>query len=383
MAATGDIAQAIIIGAGTAGLCAAHELGRLGISYEILDRGSLIGESWRGRHPRLTMNTHRDLSTLPDSRFPGGTRAFATRDSLVQHMEDHVARNAVPIEFGVTVERVRREDRHYVLHTNKGLRRARHVIIATGRDRQPMMPEWPGIETFTGELIHSSRFGDAAEYEGKSVLVIGAGNSGFDILNHLIKVRCGPLWLAVRRAPAILPRRLLGVTVHRLSPLLARLPVPVVDRLLALSQFAAFGSLTRLGFPHEAEGGASRLRNEQVALVVDEGSIAAIRKGRVSLVPPVRAFCGGSVILADDSRLSPDVVIAATGYTPGLSDMLKDIDVLDRRGFPRINGDEQAGGLPGLWFIGMRASILGDIGSARRQATAMARSIARDFEENP
>lgn len=368
--------QAIIIGAGTAGLCAAHALRAAGIKFSIIDRSDNTGESWRKRHPRLMMNTYRDLSTLPGSRFPDGTKAFATRDNLIRHMEDFVAREQFPLELGVSVERVRHEDGHYVVDTDRGPRYAKNVIIATGRDRQPVMPDWPNSKTFTGQLIHSSQFGDAAEYEGKSVLVVGAGNSGFDIMNHLTRVQAGPLWLAVRRAPSILPRRLFGVTVHRLSPVLARLPVAVVDRLLALSQRLAFGNLTRLGFPREKDGGASRLRNEQVALVVDEGSIAAIRKGRISLVPPVQGFCGGSVILADDSRISPDVVIAATGYTPGLSLMLADFDILDGRGFPKINGDEQAPDLPGLWFIGMRASIRGDIASARLQAKAIASRIA-------
>ena len=368
MAPAARMEQAIIIGAGTAGLCAAYALRSEGISFAVLDRAERLADSWRKRHPRLTMNTYRDLSTLPDARFPAGTRAFASRDNLVRHIEEFVER-------GVTVERVRRENSHFVVETNRGERRALNLVFATGRDRQPVLPDWPNRDIFTGELIHSSQFGDAGDYEGRSVLVVGAGNSGFDILNHLVKVRTGPLWLSVRRAPSILPRRLLGVTVHRLSPLLARLPVPVVDRLLRLSQHLAFGSLARLGFPGEKEGGASRLVKEQVALVVDEGAIAAIRNGRIELVPPVERFCGGSVVFADDSRLTPDVVIAATGYTPGLGDVLADFDILDPRGFPRINGDEQAAATPGLWFIGMRASIRGDIASARLQAAAIARKM--------
>ena len=366
----------IIIGAGAAGLAAAHALRQQNIGFLLLEKAALVGDSWRQRHPRLTMNTYRDLSTLPGHRYPDGTRGFATRDQLVQHMERFVAEEKLPIEFGVTVQRIRRDGGGYVVETDKGEWRARHVIVATGRDRKPVLPDWQGTDRFSGTLTHAARFGDAAAYEGKSILVVGAGNSGFDILNHLSRVKTGQIWLSVRRAPAVLPRRLMGVTIHRLSPLLARLPVPIVDGLLSISQRIAFGDITRLGFPKETEGGASRLRNEHVALVVDEGAIQAVRKGRISLVPPVRGFCGMTVILADDSRLSPDVVIAATGYTPGLADFMPDLDVADARGFPRVNGTEQLADYPGLWFIGMRASLLGDIGSAKLQARAIAKAIA-------
>nr|WP_316653868.1 NAD(P)/FAD-dependent oxidoreductase [uncultured Gellertiella sp.] len=376
MDATGDIQPAIIIGAGTAGLCAAYGLREAGLGFAIIDRASQVGESWRQRHPRLMMNTYRDLSTLPKARFPQETRAFASRDALIAHMESFVASEKIGVEFDTDVHRIIRRDGFFQVVTSRGDRFARHVIVASGRDRQPVLPKWHGMDSYSGTLIHASAFGDAGDYEGKSVLVVGAGNSGFDILNHLTRVKTGAVWLAVRRAPAILPRRLLGVTVHRLSPALAKLPVPVVDSLLALSQRIAFGDLTRLGFPRETEGGASRLRSEQVALVVDEGAIKAIRQGRISLVPPVRALYGNAVVLADDSRLSPDVVIAATGYTPGLAGVLEGLDVLDARGFPRINGAEQAADAPGLWFIGMRASLLGDIGSAKLQGRAIAKAIA-------
>ena len=366
----------IIIGAGAAGLAAAHALSNQAIPFTILEKAKAVGDSWRQRHPRLTMNTHRDLSALPGHRYPDGTRGFATRDQLVQHLESFVERQQLPVEFGVAVNRISRDNGAYVVSTDQGERRARHVIIASGRDRKPVFPEWQGMDRFGGTLTHAAGFGDAEDYEGKSILVVGAGNSGFDILNHLSRVRTGTIWLSVRRSPAVLPRRLMGVTVHRLSPLLARLPVPIVDGLLSISQRIAFGDITRLGFPRETEGGASRLRNEHVALVVDDGAIQAVRKGQVSLVPQVRGFCGNAVILADDSRVSPDVVIAATGYTPGLPDFMPDLDVADARGFPRINGAEQLSDYPGLWFIGMRASLLGDIGSAKLQAKAIARAIA-------
>ena len=124
---------------------------------------------------------------------------------------------------------------------------ARAVVVASGRDRAPWMPQWPGMEQFGGRLIHAADFGDPQDYAGRSVLVMGAGNSGFDVLNHLIGVKTGPVWLSARHAPAILPKRIVGIAVHQLSPILAALPVRAADALVSLLQWMMFGHLSATG----------------------------------------------------------------------------------------------------------------------------------------
>jgi cation diffusion facilitator CzcD-associated flavoprotein CzcO len=65
--------------------------------------------------------------------------------------------------------------------TNQGIINARHVVVATGPERQPFIPTWPGQETFQGEIIHSAHFRHANDYIGKRLLIVGASNSGVDI----------------------------------------------------------------------------------------------------------------------------------------------------------------------------------------------------------
>ena len=72
--------------------------------------------------------------------------------------------------------------------TNTGTGDARNVVIATGQDNEAALPDWPGKETFTGDLIHSGQFGDVRDCSGRRILLVGAGNSSVDIANHLSTV---------------------------------------------------------------------------------------------------------------------------------------------------------------------------------------------------
>lgn len=369
-----NIDSTVVVGAGTAGLIAAFELRRIGIVPRIFERASRVGDQWRARHPQLTLNTHRDLSHLPNLRYPAGTPAFPKRDAVVAHLEDFVAQQSMPIEFGVEVDRISITDGIYQLSTNKGPVAARNVVIAIGRDRKPVTPAWAGLERFRGKIIHAANFGNAHDYDGKRVLVIGSGNSGFDILNHLAKGRTSGLWLSTRQGPALVPKRLFGVTVHRLSPLLAHLPTTLADAALAATSYVAFGDLRKFGIAKASAGGATRLK-EGVALASDDGAVKAIKAGTIKVVPEVQSFDDDRVYFKDGQTCSPDIVISATGYTADLEGMVGNLDLLDAQGRTLINGSQQLSHLPGLHFIGMRASIIGDIGSAKVQGRAIAKAI--------
>ena len=366
----------IVIGAGAAGLAAADGLGRLGVPAVVLEKEVRLAEPWRRRHKQLHLNTHRALSALPGLAYPPRTAAFPHRDIIVGHLEAFARERGLAIEFGVAVDRIARDGERWLVHTSAGKRSAAHVIVATGRDRLPWMPDWPGAGTFQGKLIHAADFGTAQDYSGKSVLVIGAGNSGFDVLNHLSGIDTKHVWLSARHGPSLLPKRIGSVAVHRFAGFMAQLPTPVVDRMIAATQRLAFGDLSRFGLPPAPKGGASRLGAEQIAIAVDDGAVAALKAGRVTVVAPVASFEGAAVRLSDGRVIEPDVVIAATGYRTGLDTMMGDLDVLDQKGVPKANGGTPSGH-PGLWFIGMRPSLTSYFHSAGLQARDIARQIAK------
>jgi cation diffusion facilitator CzcD-associated flavoprotein CzcO len=136
--------------------------------------------------------------------------AFPDRDTIVACLEDYARGLGAPIEYGVEAERLDPANGGWQLAASAGPRAAAHVVVATGRDRVPWMPDWPGVGSFSGELLHSAQLGDVARFSGKSVLVVGAGNSGADVMNHLARIKTGPVWVSVRRGPTVFPTRLLG-----------------------------------------------------------------------------------------------------------------------------------------------------------------------------
>lgn len=367
----------IVIGAGAAGLAAAHALIEAGIPTEIFEREGRLAEPWHRRHDNLHLNTHRDLSTLPGVSFPAGTPAFPHRSAVIRHFNDFAAAHRLPITFGIVVDEVEFCGDHWLVRTSTGLCASRHVVIATGRDRHPFIPDWKGMKAFSGKIVHAADFGRARDYAGKKVLVVGAGNSGFDALNHLARVETEQMWLSARSGPALLPKRIGKIAVHRLSPLMASLPVKLADSVIAATQRLVFGDLQRYGLPPAPSGGASRLGSEYTAIAADDGAVDAIKAGRIVVVPQVREFRHDCVVLDNGQAIMPDVVIAATGYRTGLETMAGRLGVLDVKGVPLFNGAASDPRLPGLWFTGMRPSIRGCFANARIQGAAIARRIAR------
>lgn len=365
----------IVIGGGVAGLAAAQALIAKGLAVRVLEKEAELGSSWAGRHTNLTLNSHRDLSVLPGVAYPAGTRAFPGRLAVIDLLKDFTRRHDLPVELGVGVERIEKAGAAWSVHAGDAIYRARHVVVASGRDRVPFTPGWPGLASFTGRVLHSADFGQASDYAGDSVLVAGAGNSGFDALNHLIQARTGALWLSARRAPTLLPKRLYNLAVHRNSPLVAAMPTAMGDLALALVQWLAFGSLRKVGFAAAQRGGMTRLRDENVAIASDDGAVRAMKAGRIAVVAEVAAFDGPDVVLADGARLAPDVVIAATGYRTGLEPMVGHLEVLDAHGKPLFNGGASDPRHPGLWFSGMRPDIRGCFRHAIDQANAIAGRI--------
>lgn len=372
---TETIEDVIVIGAGAAGLAAADALAQHGIKASVLEKEARIAEPWRQRHERLALNTHRDMSHLPGMPYPKGVPAFPPKATVIAYLERFAEERGIGIEFGLEVDRVTREGGHWAVHTDKGTRHARNVVIATGHDKVPWVPDWPGAAEYKGRLIHAARFGSPRDYEGKSVLVIGAGNSGFDALNYLVGAKTAKIYLAARAGPSILPKRIGKIAVQRFSKITDALPVPVGNFMVSLVQRLLFGDLRKLGFAPVKKGAISRLKEDHVAIAADDGAVAAIKTGRIKVVASVAGFTADHAVLADGSTVAADIVIAATGYRTGLDKMLHGLGVVDGKGTPKIHGAEPSNP-PGLWFISMQPSIVGHFYAAGQEAKAIAARIA-------
>ena len=371
--------KAVVIGAGFAGLGTAAMLRKRGVPAVVLERSSRVGESWRNRYASLRLNTLRWQSTPAGYRMPRRYGRWPARDQVIEYLEDYSRRMGIHVEFETEAQRVDRQNGGWTVLTSQGPVKTRAVVVATGSDHDPRFPECPGLESFSGDLIHASAYRNPEPYRGKDVLVISAGNTGSEVSFELVENGAARVRTAMRTPPNIFPREWLGIPVALTARYSDGLPIGVTDRFGRLLQRAIYGDLAPYGIPRSPVGVQTNLKTRHVAPMVDAGFVEAVKAGRIEIVPAVEAFEGPDVILADGSRIQPEVVIAATGYDRGLEPLVGHLGVVLDDGFPTVNGAPGDPRTPGLYFNGYHPALWSQLGPMRIQARKIARKIARDL----
>ncbi|WP_435298705.1 NAD(P)-binding domain-containing protein [Timonella sp. A28] len=205
----------VVIGAGQAGLSAAHTLIRKGlkphVDFIVLDANEGPGGAWQHRWPSLTLGKAHGIHDLPglalgkpDPHEPASSVVSRYYGTYEQQFE-------VPVLRPYTVQHVRstrENDLHAPLRIT-ALNTATHetthwnalaIINATGTWDQPFWPYYPGIETFNGRQLHTKDYQSVTEFAGKRVLVVGGGASAIQFLLPLHDAGIATLW-STRRAP--------------------------------------------------------------------------------------------------------------------------------------------------------------------------------------
>lgn len=369
--------QAIVCGAGAAGLAAGAMLRRAGVETLVIESSDQVAASWRTRYAALRLNTPNWMSTQPGYR---STRReygeYPSRDEWIRYLEDYSAHHELDVRFGTEVREVARADGGWRVLTSAGTFDTRAVVIATGHDRHPVTPDWPGRETFTGELIHAAAYVDPAPYRGRDVLVVGPGVTGSEVACLLARGGAARVRVACRTHPHIVRRKVWGVPVQVHGVVLQHLPLRVADEIGWRFERLVNGDLSRYGLPRPPVGAASLLAHKGQSPAFDDGFVAGVKAGRIGLVAAVEGFAGPDVQLADGSRIQPHVVIAATGYRRGLEPLVGHLGVLDTNGAPSMSGGHQHRNAPGLFFTGYRTELSGQLRLMRFDARSIARAVA-------
>ena len=368
----------VVIGAGPAGLATAGALRHYGIGATVLERDA-IGASWRRHYDRLHLHTVRWLSHLPGYKMPRRYGDWVSRDDVVEYLEDYVDAHNIDVRQGVEVEGLERDGDGWRVRTSEGDFSAPRVVIATGYNKHQHLPDWPGLDTYTGDLIHSGNYKNADPYVGKNVLVVGTGNSGAEICVDLIESGAKHVQMSVRTPPTVLLRDNNGMPGQAFGVLFRRMPVAMMDRAWPLIQKTAVGDLSEYGLPLPPPGAYSKFLRDDVTPILDVGLVEMLKQRKVEIVAAVERFEGADVVLADGTRIQPDAVIAGTGFTRGLEPLVGDLDLIEPvKGRPIVHGAETHPNAPGLYFIGYTNPVSGMFREIRIVAKRIAKSIARD-----
>jgi putative flavoprotein involved in K+ transport len=344
------VLDALVVGAGQAGLATGYHLKRAGLSFEILEARGEPGGSWPGYYDSLTLFSPTRYSGLPGMPFPGSLDRYPARDEVVGYLRGYAEAFGLPVLAGKRVLRAERDPgRGFRLLTDDGgEHRARTLIAATGSFAKPHRPRFQGEERFDGCVLHVAEYRNPVPFRGKRVVVVGGGNSAVQIARELAEV--AETTLATRAPIRFIPQVILGRDLH------FWLSVSGLDRL----------PLGRL-FDVSEPGG-----------VVDDGTYAAaVRSGRPDRWPVFSRLTESGVIWDDGTEEPVDAVLLATGYGPNLG-YLRPLGALRADGRP-----DQRGGVsravPGLYFVGLpfqtsfASATLRGVGSDAELVVARAR----------
>ncbi|MEU4503246.1 NAD(P)/FAD-dependent oxidoreductase [Streptomyces sp. NPDC024089] len=368
-----------VIGGGPGGLAAAAALRELGVRAVVLEKSGNVGASWRRHYDRLHLHTTRRRSALPGLAMPRRFGRWVSRDDVVRYLDKYAEHHELEVVTGVEVSRVDRapDGRSWQLTATGGrVLTGRAVVVATGFNHTPRIPDWPGRDTFTGDLVHACDYRNPAPYAGKDVLVVGIGNTGAELAVDLVEGGAARVRIAVRTVPHIVRRSTAGWPAQLTGILVRRLPVRLVDRAGRLMARVAVPDLAAQGLPRPDTGLYSRVKDGAIP-VQDVGLIDAVKRGRVVPVAAVESFDGDAVVLASGDRITPDAVIAATGYRRSLEGLVGHLGVLDARGRPVVHGARTPKQAPGLYFTGFTNPISGMLRELALDARKIAKKAAR------
>jgi cation diffusion facilitator CzcD-associated flavoprotein CzcO len=358
----------VIVGAGPAGLAVAACLKQAGVDFVMLEKSEQVAPSWRRHYRRLHLHTVKSLSSLPFVPFPKSHPRYVPREKVVSYLDAYAERFGLEPRFGVTAKSIRREGDRLLVQTDAGLFNAGKVVVATGNNAQPVMPGFPGIDEFKGKVLHSAAYTEAAPYAGKDMLVVGMGNTGAEIALDLAESGAVTI-ISVRKGVHIVPRELFGVPIQIVGIASRTMPQPLNDWMFPKILDRALGKLEKYGIARPKQGILRGIDAGRIP-VIDVGTVAAIKAGRIGIAPDIASFTRDGVRFVDGVEQAFDAVIFATGYRPGHDRFLP------AQLNPGRSGVNARAKELGVYLVGFHNPVTGLLREIGIEARAVAKDIA-------
>ena len=345
----------VVIGAGQAGLAIGHLLGKQGNRFVILEAADSVASAWRRRWDSLVLFTSRRYDALPGLAFPGDPEGYPTRGEVIAYLERYAEHFQLPIALSSPVRSLTSEGEGDVFVLEAGEKRilADQVVVATGAFQVPNIPALAGALSDEVFQTHSTGYRRPADVPEGRALVVGGGNTGFQIAAELAPSRDVHLAIGSRQKP--LPQRLLARDLFWWLTTLGVLSKTVESRL------------------------GRRLRGRDTLI---GSSPRQVKRLGVQVRPRAVRANGRTIGFADGSELEVDAVVWATGYQSDHSWIQLPVTAEDgalrhRRGVTEV---------PGLYFLGLswqhtRGSAL--LGFVADDAAFIARQIGDRSEPAP
>lgn len=207
---TDRLLDVAVIGGSQAGLAMGYHLQQRGRRFVVLDAAAEVGASWRSRWDSLRLFTPARYAGLPGLAFPGPLDGYPGKGQVADYLVRYAAEFDLPVPFDAAVRAVCRDGREFTIDTPAARYRAASVVVATGPFQKPRVPSFaPELSTAILQL-HSSAYRNPRQLTAGPVLVlvVGGGNSGFQIAAELAGDH--DVVLAIGSRNAAVPQRPLG-----------------------------------------------------------------------------------------------------------------------------------------------------------------------------
>ncbi len=364
-----DRHDAMVIGGGPAGLATAWRLERQGLRTIVLEAGDLPGRRWHEHYDRLRLHTSRPLSGLPGKRLPKSAGRWVPRSLVADYLVAYAG--GLNVRTGATVARVDAVEGGWSVVIDDGTTlAARAVVVATGRTNEPVLPSWAAGAIANGIVVHSRDYRNGSAYADRRVLVVGAGNTGAEIALDLVEYGAAEVLLSIRSGQNVIGRTIRGIPVQYFSVVGRRLPTSSRDRTFRLLSWLSVGDAA--GIPRPGFGGASQFERSHTTPLIDVGTVSALRRGDIEVVPGVASLEMPTVHFSNGDERTIDAAVLATGYRPGLEPLVGHLGVLEGDGYPRHFARADAAN-PGLYFVGFANAVSGLL----REMSMESRRVAR------
>ena len=368
----------VVVGAGPAGLAVSACLRLQGLAHVVLERAHDVASTWQRHYDRLHLHTTKTYSALPMTPWPKDVPRYPAREQVVQYLKAYAKEHRIAPRLGVEVRKINRTGERFVVDTSDGVLNPRFVVMATGYNGAPRMPDLPGLSSFAGTFIHASEYKNPTPFQGKRTLVVGCGNSGAEIALDLAE-KGVDVSMVVRGPVHVVPRDMFGRPTQHTNVLLSHLPIGLRDAIARFTVERVVGDLTRWGFVRPAKGPNRMIEESGRIPLLDIGTIAMVKQEKIRVLPAVEKIYPDGVGFAGGAQHPFDAIIFATGYTPALGKVISGFEAIaDPRGRPHRFGEETA--IAGLYFVGFKNPPTGALREIALEAPRVARSISGSFK---
>ncbi|KAK6911148.1 Flavin monooxygenase-like [Dillenia turbinata] len=330
--------EAIVVGAGPAGMAASVCLGLSSVSNIILEREDCCASLWKKHsYDRIRLHLAKEYCQLPYMPFPAHFPTFVPKTEFIEYLDSYASKFNIQPLYNRTVQSAFYDENtknwHVrAIHTvsnEEEVYYGRFLIVATGENSHGYVPQIDGLETFQGEYMHSSMYGNGSRYDGKHVLVVHVVTKGI--------VRIGMF-------------------------LLRFLPVMIVDPIVLLLCKLKFGNLSNYGLRRPNQGPFLLKSLTGRSPTIDVGAMAKIKAGEIQVLPQISNINGSWVEFENGKVDIFNVIIFATGYRSTVKNWLRDEgDLFDENGMPKQRFPNHWKGKNGLYCVGFASRGLAGI----------------------